>query len=251
MREVIDWHDNFLLKNDFAPSTIKIINCRLSAIFNYAKKYYKLKENPVILAGPVGSFKRKEKYAIWTIEQLELFCKSFENKCPAHALAFRLLFYLGLRPSELFGLTPADIDFEQNIVSINKSYHDDSGGYFADTKTPYSVRKIVFPSFLRNDLKKIVERTNKTGTDRIFYITENSLYTFLLRHAKKLTLPTIRLYDLRHSHASILISSGQDINLIAERMGHCSPETTLKVYSHAYKTKNDKIADFFDETHKK
>ncbi len=251
VREIIEWHDNFLLRGGFAPTTIKTINGRLSAIFNYAKKYYKLKENPVILAGPIGSLKRKDEYTIWTIEQLELFCKSFEKQFPVHALAFRILFYLGLRPSELLGLTPADIDFEQNTVSINKSYHGEGGGYFADTKNPYSVRKIVFPSFLRDNLMKIVEKTNKVDTGRLFYITEGSLYSFLVRHSKKLSLPVIRLYDLRHSHASILISNGQDINLIAKRMGHCSPETTLKIYSHAYKTKNDKIADFFDETHNK
>ena len=251
VREIIDWHDNFLLKKGFSQSTIKIINGRLSAIFNYAKKYYKLQENPVALAGSVGSLKRKEDYTIWTMEQLEFFCKSFESRYPMHALAFRMLFYLGLRPSELLGITPSDIDFEQNEISINKTYRDDGGGYFADTKNQYSIRKIVFPAFLRDDLETMAEKIKKIGIDRLFYLTEKALYSFFINHSQKLNLPVIRLYDLRHSHASTLISSGQDINLIAKRMGHCSPETTLRIYSHAYKTKSDKIADFFDKTHKK
>lgn len=251
VREIIDWHDNFLLKNGFAQSTIKLINGRFSAVFNYAKKYYQIIDNPVVLAGSVGSLMRKEEYEIWTIEQLENFCKSIESKHPTYALAFRVLFYLGLRPSELLGITKSDIYFDKNQISINKTYRDDNGGYFSDTKNPYSVRKIVFPAFLHDDLKKAVEKATAVGMDRLFFMQENTLYKFLVWHTKKLKYPQIRLYDLRHSHASILISNGQDINLIAKRMGHSSPATTLRIYSHAYKSKNDKIADFFDKKHKK
>ena len=55
-------------------------------------------------------------------------------------------------------------------------------------------------------------------------------------HGTKLSgVKTIRLHDLRHSHASLLISKlGAQPNLVAERLGHEKIQTTLSIYSHLY-----------------
>jgi integrase len=45
-------------------------------------------------------------------------------------------------------------------------------------------------------------------------------------------LPTIRLHDLRHTHASILLASGVPVKVVSERLGHASPIITLGVYAH-------------------
>ena len=52
----------------------------------------------------------------------------------------------------------------------------------------------------------------------------------------------IRLHDLRHSHASLLLEMGIPILLISERLGHENIETTLKTYSHLYPGKHEEVA---------
>jgi integrase len=44
----------------------------------------------------------------------------------------------------------------------------------------------------------------------------------------------LRTYDIRHSHASLLIDQGANVLAIAQRMGHTSPATTLRVYEHLF-----------------
>jgi integrase len=46
------------------------------------------------------------------------------------------------------------------------------------------------------------------------------------------TLPTIRLHDLRHTHASILLQQGVPLKVVSERLGHSNPAFTLSVYQH-------------------
>ena len=52
------------------------------------------------------------------------------------------------------------------------------------------------------------------------------------RHLAKSTLPRIRLHDLRHTHASILLKAGVPVKVVSERLGHSSPAFTMTVYQH-------------------
>ena len=58
---------------------------------------------------------------------------------------------------------------------------------------------------------------------------------------------TIRIHDLRHSHASLLVEMGFTPLEIAERLGHERIETTLNTYSHLYPDKQDRLADRLEE----
>ncbi|WP_290714638.1 tyrosine-type recombinase/integrase [Anaerotignum sp.] len=60
--------------------------------------------------------------------------------------------------------------------------------------------------------------------------------------AAKADLPRIRLHDLRHSHASMLIQMGVSPLLIQERLGHENIETTLNTYSHLYPNQQGELA---------
>ncbi len=88
------------------------------------------------------------------------------------------------------------------------------------------------------------EHTSKLGgigkDDRIFYFTKSALEKEIKRVAEKTGLPNIRVHDLRHSHASMLIDMGFDILEISERLGHESAKTTLDTYSHLYPEKDTK-----------
>ena len=57
---------------------------------------------------------------------------------------------------------------------------------------------------------------------------------------------TIRTYDLRHSHASMLIDLGANPLAIAQRMGHADASVTLRVYGHLFKGTQQKLSEKLD-----
>lgn len=63
------------------------------------------------------------------------------------------------------------------------------------------------------------------------------------RGSKKANIKHIRIHDLRHSHASLLIELGFSPLLISERLGHENIETTLQTYSHLYPNKHAEVAE--------
>ena len=59
-----------------------------------------------------------------------------------------------------------------------------------------------------------------------------SLYQLFTRQVRKLDLPRIRLHDLRHTHASLLVADGVAIKVVSERLGHANPGFTMATYQH-------------------
>jgi len=53
----------------------------------------------------------------------------------------------------------------------------------------------------------------------------------------------VGLHALRHTHASMLIAAGLDVVSVSKRLGHASPNVTLRVYAHLFRTRDDKAAD--------
>jgi len=159
-------------------------------------------------------------------------------------LAFDVLFYTGIRSGELLALTPADI-LPTKRIDINKNYAKIKGQeLFLEPKTPKAKRCISIPDFLYDDMQEYISKLyGIEKNDRIFYFTKSALEKESKRVAKKAGLKPIRVHDLRHSHASMLIEMGFDSLEIAERLGHESAKTTLDTYSHLYPDKDQKLAD--------
>ena len=58
-------------------------------------------------------------------------------------------------------------------------------------------------------------------------------------------LPVIRLHDLRHTHATILLLAGVPVHVVSQRLGHASPTITLSVYAHVMPGNQREAADLF------
>lgn len=67
----------------------------------------------------------------------------------------------------------------------------------------------------------------------------------LKRLIKSTKVHNIRFHDIRHTHASILISEGVDIVKISKRLGHANPKITLEFYAHLLPNVDNDIADIF------
>ena len=85
----------------------------------------------------------------------------------------------------------------------------------------------------------------------MFQFTKAFLEHEMIRGVKNTGVKKIRLHDLRHSHASLLIEMGFTPLAIAERLGHEKIETTLNTYSHLYPNKQSQLADELDREYER
>ncbi|MCD7824589.1 MAG: site-specific integrase [Clostridiaceae bacterium] len=244
--KVRKWQNELISYRDsdgkpFSQTYLKTVNNQLSALMNYAVAHYRLPLNPCKAAGSMGKSKADE-MRIWTQAQYEQFSAGIQKS--SIKLAFDILFYTGMRSGELLALTPADI-LPSKRIDINKNYAKVKGEeLFLEPKTPKAKRCISIPDFLYDDIKDYVAKLyGIEKNDRIFYFTKSALEKEIKRISKKVGLEPIRVHDLRHSHASMLIDMGFEPLEIAERLGHESVKTTLDTYSHLYPDKDQKLAN--------
>lgn len=108
-------------------------------------------------------------------------------------------------------------------------------------KTAKSKRSVSIPDFLCSELKEYVQGMRLD--QRIFPYIKNDLRNFLRKICSVTGVKVIRIHDIRHSHASLLIELGLSPKIIADRLGHEKIETTLNIYSHLYPNKQEEIAD--------
>ena len=248
---------NQIISKDFSKTYQRKINAELSAVFNYACKYYKLASNPVREAGTIGK-KNAEGIEFWTVDEFKTFITTLKESKTTFArvadnqvleTVFTLLFYTGMRLGELLALTLADFSAPHGsvaTVSINKSYaYVDGKEYIQEPKTPKSKRSITIPAKVWNIVHTHMERLiDPTSQDRLFFmINKHNLGRALKSIAAEAGVKPIRVHDLRHSHASLLINMDINILAVSERLGHEDIQTTLNIYGHLYPSKAEQIAD--------
>ena len=156
-----------------------------------------------------------------------------------------IFFSFYLTKAELLALTYDDIDLEKRTISVNKSYQRIEGrDIITPPKTPKSKRIITIPPFLAEELKEYTSHLYGIMADeRMFRFTKSYMEHEIIRGIKASGVKKIRLHDIRHSHASLLVEMGFTPLAIAERLGHEKIETTLNTYSHLYPNKQGELAD--------
>ena len=253
-KDVIAWQNELLAYRDkkhkpYSQSYLKTLHNQLSAIFNHAVRFYDLRSNPAAKAGNMGTEERKE-MLFWTKEEYQRFSEVMMDK-PVSYYAFQMLYWCGIRRGELLALTPADFDFENSTVRINKSYQRLHGEDVITTpKTKKSNRTIKMPKFLCEEMQDYLKMLyGLKEKERIFPITKSYLHHEMDRGAKEAGVKRIRIHDLRHSHISLLIDMGFSAVAIADRVGHESIEITYR-YAHLFPSKQKEMADKLDDLEK-
>lgn len=234
--DVIRWQNELTEHRDadgkpWAPTYLRTVNNQLNAIFNHAERYYGLSDNPVRRVDKIGSKKGGE-MQFWTKDEYLRFSEAVMDK-PLSFHAFELLYWTGIRCGELLALTPSDFMLESSRLRINKSYQSLNGvDTVTDPKTPKSVRTIVMPAFLRDEMADFIEMRDDVAPDeRLFAVTKHFLAHEMERGCKASGVKRIRIHDIRHSHVSLLIEMGFSALAIAERMGHEAVDITYR-YAH-------------------
>lgn len=246
------WHNELLLYKDdngvpYKDTYLRSIHNQLSAIMNYAVVYYRLPRNPCKTAGSIGK-QYADAMEIWTLDQYERFIECADK--PAGHLAFNILFWSGIREGELLALDPTDFlqEGDDYYIDISKNYQVVKGvEYILTPKKPKSIRKIAIPKFLYEEAMGYISKLYGNAPDeRIFYFGKNYLLYEIKRIAALAGLDPIRVHDLRHSHASLLIEMGFNILMISQRLGHEKVETTWRTYAHLYPDKDSMLASQLD-----
>ena len=229
--------------NGYSKTYLKTINNQLTCIINYAKRFYDLNTNPCGQAGSMGQAKAEE-MDYWTYDEYTAFREGIKDK-PLSYICFQVLYWTGMREGELLALTAADINLMTKQIDINKTYQRLNGkDITTPPKTKKSRRKIPIPNFLCQELQNFINtRYMLDPNERLFPATKHFLSHEMERGCKKTGVNRIRIHDIRHSHASMLIEMGFAPLEIADRLGHESVKTTLDTYSHLYPDKDQQLAD--------
>ena len=166
------------------------------------------------------------------------------------------------------GLTWEDINFETSQISINKQRHYIVGyGTIKDKpKTDAGVRVVTVSQTVLNLLKQYrnqqLQQRLKLGTawknePYVFVLEDgtainpNLPYKWFIKFLERHNLPKITFHQLRHTNASIMIASGEDVVTVSGRLGHADKNITLNTYSHIIKSKEKQVASKMDEFYTK
>jgi integrase len=159
---------------------------------------------------------------------------------------FELLLASGLRIGEALGLTAGDLDHQNSIIHVH--YQLGRDGTRTPLKTPESRRTIDIPPQLARKLRALLQSRGALDKPEAFVFAsrnetglERKVVRNHLTHATnkaQLAAPAPTLHDLRHSHASMLIALNYTIVDVQHRLGHRKPDTTLRIYTHAWRHHN-------------
>ena len=182
----------------YSPTYIRTVYNQLTAIFNYAVKYYGLKENPCHKAGGVGK-KKADEMQFWTKEEFNTFIEAVKDDVAVYTI-FMTLYYSGIREGELLALTPADIDLEKKTLTVSKNYQVvGDKEMITSPKTPKSNRVIPIPDKLCECLDLYMGLCyGLKPSDRLFPYRKEFLYRELNKGCKKSGVKKVRIHDIRH-----------------------------------------------------
>lgn len=168
---------------------------------------------------------------------------------PQWQVFFYLAVFGGFRRGELVSLKWSDIDYKAQTVTIRRAARCVQGELaIKSPKTRSGQRTIVLPAVCFELLKALQASRKVMSPDGWIFVQQDGvtmmglgspghffkrfLHAYNLAHPEA-KLPLIRLHDLRHTQATLLLAYGVDIETVRKRMGHSRASVTLDIYGHA------------------
>lgn len=202
-KQIVEWQ-NVLLASGLSDIYINKLDTVFRTVHTFGARRCKITENPFPGIEKIGKGNVKSLH-FWTLEDYRTFISHIEN--PVIFMAYELLYFCGIRIGELFALTAADVDTQDNILHITKSLQRvKRQDVITPPTTSKGCRDIIMPRFLSEELEKYKGMLyDCSGETRLFVISKQSLYYPMKKYTQLAGLPQIRVHDLRHSHVALLI----------------------------------------------
>lgn len=246
--DILDWQKKTFPELSY-NYTSKLM-AALGAIFAYGEKYHDITNIMNKVDRPRNMSPKKE-MQFWTPDEFGKFYTCADD--PTYRLFFLTLYITGCRRGECEALTWSDFDNKAAKIKISKSITNKTPGKAWEITTPKNAgsnRTVTIPSFLcdmLHEYKKTQSTQNTDFTDKAFIFGGNrplastSTDRYFKKTIAKAEVKPIRIHDLRHSCASLLISKGVSIVGVSRRLGHVDVEQTLNTYAHLMPDDQTKI----------
>ena len=249
-----------MMTQELSARVVRHTHSALHNALKQALKWGLIARNPSDLVElPKVPYKERR---VFSPEEAAQFLKVARVK--PNGLVFEFALLTGMRPEEYLALQWADLDFRRNTVRVRRAIVWHKGGWsFQETKTNRSRRTIhLLPTLIRKlktHRRKQGERRLKLGSDweahdLIFcgavgnpMTIPNLTYRYFRPILEKAELPQIRLYDLRHSCATLLLIADENPKVVSERLGHSTIVLTLDTYSHVLPTMQQRASEKLDK----
>ena len=230
----------------------------LRAMLHRAVYWQMIVSNPAERVQPPKTMKPKRKY--YDDDQSKILLSNLmqlgENQIK-YKVAIILTIFTGFRLGELMGLEWDDINFNDGIVSVNRSsqYLADKGVFTKTPKTESSIRDVAIPEFvisLLEEYKLWYEEQKSlygdlwTNSNRLFVQADgkpmhpSTISKWFVKYVGQIGLPVINFHGLRHTNATLLIAQNIDVAVVAARLGHAQITTTYNFYVHPIISHNKK-----------
>lgn len=196
---------------------------------------------------------------VWSVEEARRFLAAVEAH-PWRAI-WHVALGTGLRRGEMLGLRWSDVDFDGEAVRVRRALTRVDGVFRLLTpKTSrqrrLSIGKSVLEALTRWREEQETWRRSDPGWlnewDLVFTQPDGQPIDPMLvtrefrRLVRTLSVPVIRLHDLRHTHASLLLAADVPIRSVSDRLGHVTVEMTMDLYSHLLPGMDAAIAETLD-----
>ena len=241
-----------------APRTIRYAHSILASALKQAVLWHVLLRNPCDVV-ELPRKVRREMRALAPDEAARFLEAARDDR---FGVLFAFALTTGMRPEEYLGLQWKDVDLEKGAATVCRTVVWRAGGgwYFGEPKTSRSRRTIPLPPSLTRQLaayrRQQAEARLKAGAayqnkDLVFATGDGTplmLRNLIRRHFRPILLrakiPTgFRLYDLRHSCATLLLAANEHPKVVSERLGHASITLTLDTYSHVLPSMQQAASD--------
>lgn len=256
---------NEINEKQIATVTKNNIYKEFRALLNFGVKMEYLPNNPLT---KLGNFKddnfesQADKLHYYTAEQFKEFISVAKARCEDNYLNtwglyvfFNIAFYTGMRKGEINALKWTDI--EGDVINVRRSVTQKiKGKDIVETppKNKSSYRQIKAPKRLLTILEEHRARQMQIkGYSPSFRVcgghkclADTSIANFNNECADAANLPRIRVHDFRHTHASLLINEGINVQEIARRLGHSNVQMTWNTYAHLYPREEDRALVILD-----
>jgi len=248
-------------KGDLSPSTIHNIYKAVNSLFSVALKWKLIDENPFAEV-ELPRLTNDAKSDAYTHEEMEVIFDRLNNYEWHWQLAVKVAAISGARSGEIIALENKHLDFTQFTIRIEQSIADLAKvGATLDTTKSRKTRVVSMPDPLMIELYEYVKLKRKQLID-IGSLREWEEHTFLFSHETgkpfrsdalsrfwnrflddNRDIRRLRLHDLRHTSATLLLQKGVHEKVIQKRLGHSKVSFTLDTYSHVLEEMDRSASD--------
>jgi integrase len=253
-----------------SEQTLKHIHRLIGTILQTAFRKGIINDNPI--SRTEAPKPQKHEVQAYDNETIATLIDVLENTDIQFKAAVHTTLAAGCRLGELMGLEWTDVDYESKTITIRQAsqYLPGIGTFTKDPKNDTSKRSISMPAPVMDIITQLeheqkvqkVKLGNKwkgAGSvdengndrkvpDRLFTQADGSpMFPYTISKQWKVFreekgLPELTFHGLRHTSASYLIACGQDVVSVAKRLGHSNSNTTLSIYAHAFKKRDEEAA---------